>query len=137
MPWLTVPKIVWNANTLTFTYSLDGPVSWSAPRDGSERVELDSGTRDAWLTGENFYLSGRVRWVSTALWDAATGFRAFLAWARDYPNSFDWYPNKAIGTKYDSYLIEPWSQDVRPERDGTRVFTLQIQSVAGTAYAGY
>jgi hypothetical protein len=143
---LTTPKILWGAalaNTLRLGYPLDNVTSGDTPRDGSSWAQTPSGVEDAWIVGTDYVLSGDVRWIpqtdtSSPLatgWDGATGFRAFLAWARA-KNVIRFYPDAGAGTFVDSYLVDPLQGEPLWESDGTRRITLRIRNVS-TAYDGY
>lgn len=143
----THPKILWGAglaNTLYFGYALDNVVAESEPRSGSEQIQAPSGVEDAWTVGTDYVLTFDARWIPQADtvtpqatgWDGATGFRAFLEWARD-KNAFSFYPDATAGTVIAScYLAEPMKAAAASESDGTRRLTLKIRN-ASTAFDGY
>lgn len=99
------PRILWGTsytNALDFGYPLDSANAYSAPREGSEVVQLISGVEDASLAGEDYYLAGEARWIpeETGLspramrasgWNGTDGWRAFLHWARA-KNALRYYP---------------------------------------------
>jgi len=145
-----IPKIAWGtgyANTLYFGYPLDNAISWSDPRAGFEVAETAAGTEDAWDPGVWYLLTGDVRWIPTSDdttpmgdsitgWDGATGWRAFLEWARP-KQSFRFYPDKDVASYIDSYLVQPNSGAPSLEKaDATRKFTLAIRN-ASNDYSGY
>ena len=143
------PKIVWNGNTLTFSEPLEKPVTWPQDRPGTEVAEAPSGTRDAWHTGSYWFLAAVVRRVprvsgtsvwghSDTGWEGATGWAAFLEWARK-GNTFAFYPDKDAGTSFTCYLLEPGQAQPQPslEEDGTRRFSLKIRTTDGTEITGY
>jgi hypothetical protein len=135
---LKVPKILWGAafaNTLTLPYPLDGMIAGPEPRAGSETAQAPSGVEDAWTIGTDYVLEADARWIPQSLWDGATGFAAFLTWARD-KNVLRFYPDKDAGTYIDSYLVEPMSGQGEPESDGTRKVRFRIRN-STTAYDGY
>ena len=140
------PKILWGsgfANTLSFGYPLDNVQAGDEPRAGSVVDQAPSGVEDAWTVGTDYVLSADVRYIpqtDTASpvatgWDGATGFRAFLQWARD-KNLVRVYSDKDGGTFIDSYLVEPMSGQPELEEDGTRRLRIKIRN-ASTAYDGY
>jgi hypothetical protein len=141
-----VPKILWGAafaNTLAIGYWLDNTAAGDEPRPGSEVVQAPSGIEEAWTIGTDFLLTGEVRYIpptDTATpvatgWDGATGFRAFLAWARD-KNVIRFYPDATAGTSIDCYLVEPMTGQAAPEADGTRRVVLKLRNTT-TAFDGY
>jgi len=143
-----IPKITWGtsfANTLNFGFPLDNPVAWNDPREGSEVLVMESGARDAWTLGTDEFLAGDVRWIPgqnttdpvATGWDGSTGFKAFLAWARDM-NKLRFYPDKNSGTYHTCYLVEPLKGEPPAEPDGTRRIRLVIVD-DGTqgAFTGY
>ena len=140
------PKILWGsgfANTLSFGYPLDNVVAGDEPRAGSSVDQAPSGVEDAWTVGTDYVLSADVRYIPQADtvsptatgWDGATGFRAFLAWARD-KNLVRFYPDKDAGTFIDSYLVDPMTGQGSLEEDGTKRVTLKLRN-ASAAYDGY
>lgn len=142
-----VPRILWGAsfaNVLSFGYPLDGPISYPLPREGSEWVQASSGVRDAWLVGTDQRLRGSVRHIPIADtvspvasgWDGATGWRAFLEWARAM-NVFRFYPDKDLAGYLECYLVAPLLEPPALEDDGTRTLELEVESSAGTAFSGY
>lgn len=145
-----IPKITWGtsfANTLYLGYPLDSALSFSSPREGIEIIRSPSGEQDVWSLGVNFYLTGTARFIPISNgttpygdtitgWDGATGFRAFLDWAKE-GNAIRWFPDKDSGTYITSYL--DFSPEDRPtlEKDQTfRSYPLIIWN-ASTAYTGY
>ena len=141
------PKITWGAsfaNTLNIGYPLDNPVAFNDPRDGTEILVMESGVRDAWETGDDEYLAGDIRWIPGADtidpvatgWDGATGFKAFLKWARQM-NQFRFYPDKDVGTYHTCYLVSPLRGEPPAEEDGTRRIRLIMVDVNGTEFTGY
>lgn len=139
-----IPKIVWNANDLDIGYPLDNAVAYPEPVDGSDLVVAPSGARDAWIPRTREILVGDVRWIPTTDttdpvatgWDGATGWAAFLAYARK-GNAFDFYPDRSSTTSISSYLLEPFRGEPPIESDGSRRLRLKIESVDGSAYTGY
>jgi hypothetical protein len=143
----TLPKITWGtsyANTLSIGYPLDQASTWSEPREGSEQAVAPSGEVDAWTVGTDEYLAGSVRWIPTSTtadpvatgWDGATGFSAFLAWARDM-NAFRFYPDATSGTYFDAVLVEPLKGEPGLEEDGCRTLRIKIRSTADSPFTGY
>jgi len=148
MPIDTRPQITWEAafaNQLDFGYPLDNAVSYSQDREGSEWVQGPSGVEESWLLGVDDYLAADVRWIPTADttnpvatgWDGATGWRAFLAWARDMANPFRFFPDKDLGGFTLSTLVTPREGEPGLESDGTRRFRFVIRNSAGNPYTGY
>jgi hypothetical protein len=143
---LSLPKILWGAafaNTLNIGYPLDNVRAGSTPRDGSEFDQAVSGVEDAWIVGTDYVLMGDVRWIPQSNvasplatgWDGATGFRAFLEFARQ-KNLIRFYPDATLGTFIDSYLVDPLRDPADSESDGSRRLTLKIRQ-SSTAYDGY
>lgn len=135
---LKVPKILWGAalaNTLTLPYPLDNVIAGPEPRAGSESDQAPSGVEDAWTVGTDYILEGDARWIPQATWDGATGFAAFLTWARD-KKVIRFYPDKDAGTYIDCYLVEPMTGQGEQENDGTRRIRLRLRNVT-TAFDGY
>lgn len=140
------PKILWGAafaNTLSIGYRLDNVIAGPEPRAGSETAQAPSGVEDAWTIGTDYILEADIAFIpqtDTASplatgWDGATGFAAFLSWARD-KNLIRFYPDKDAGTFIDSYLVEPMAGQGQPETDATRRVRLRIRN-ASTPYDGY
>ncbi len=78
-----IPKITWGtsfANTLNIGYPLDNWASYSSAFDGSQFLQVESGTEDAWVINTNYILEGDIRWIPTdnstnptrTGWDGAT-----------------------------------------------------------------
>ena len=143
-----IPKITWGtsfANTLNIGFPLDSPRAWNDPREGSEWEVFPSGVRDAWLTGSDEYLAADIRWIPGATtadpvatgWDGATGFQAFLVWARDM-NKFRFYPDKDSGTYHTCYLVEPLKGEPAAEGDGSyRLRIVMVDDGTQGAFTGY
>ncbi len=132
-------RITWGtayANTFDGAYPLDVAVAWSQDRAGSATVQTLAGVEDAWIVGTDHLLSGQVRWLTTAQWDGATGFRALLEWARA-KNVVRWYGNRvgAPSTYTPCYLVEASAPELEP--DGTRKVTVTLRSSDGSAFTGY
>jgi len=139
-------RITWGtsfANTLEIGYPLDDWRSYATYREGTEFAQSYSGVEDAWVTGEDYVLEGTVRWIPTADtispvatgWDGATGWMAFLNWARK-KNEFRVYPDKTAGTYFASYLVEPLDGKHDLEPDGTRSVRIKVRNASGS-FAGY
>lgn len=142
----TIAKILWGssfANTLTFGYLLDNDTSGSEPREGSAWTQSPSGVEDAWITGTDYRFQCDARWIPqvdttsplATGWDGATGFRAFLEYARA-KNLVRVYPDAAGVTFIDSYLVEPMKGLPTLEDNGQRRLAMQFRN-ASTAYDGY
>ena len=143
-----VPKIEWGAafvNTLAFGYPLVNVQAYSASRDGLETLNGRDGGMDAWHNGNRYLLEGTIDippadWVTHygpgTGWTGATGWRAFLQWARE-TNQFRFYPSAALGTFYLAYLVDPWDGAPEPGWDFTRRLSLRILSAAGVPFLGY
>ncbi len=146
-----IPRIMWGtsfANQLDVGYPLDESNAWSETQVGSEYVQAPSGETDAWITGTVYFLAGAARWIPTVDgttpagdaitgWDGATGWRAFLEWARD-ANEFQFIPDKGVpGTFILSRLVEPIGGVPGLERtDFTRRVEIVIRNNT-SAYDGY
>lgn len=142
-----IPKITWGtsfANTVNIGYPLDNWASYSSAFDGSQFLQVESGTEDAWVINTNYILEGDIRWIPTSDltnptrtgWDGTTGVRAFLEWAR-LKNQFRWYPNKDDNATYvTSYLVEPINGAHALEPDGTRTIRIVMRN-SSTPYNGY
>lgn len=141
--WAKLPKIEWGAgftNTINIKYPVDDWRSYSEARAGSVAVQIESGEEDAWEIGSDYVFEGTFRWIPTTGsvqtgWDGATGWRAFLEWARK-KNQFRYYPNKDAGTFYTSYLVEPMNGAHDLEPDATRSVRMKIRNSSGS-YDGY
>lgn len=140
-------KIVWGGNTILSAEPLDFPLSHTTPRSGSDKAQAPSGTRDTWITGHDQTLSGDVRRIpgenqvtvyghTATGWDGATGWAAFLEYARD-GGVFTFFPNKDAGTNYTCTLIEPFDEEPTAERNGFRRLRLKIEDTSGTRIIGY
>lgn len=147
---LRTPKIGWGAsfaNTIEIEL-LDNPIAYSAPREGSEWDEGGTGVEDAWILGTDQFLEGDVPFIHTNTgdninatiatgWDGATGWRAFLEWARQ-KNQFRWYPDRTSGTFVLCYLVEPMNGAPQlDEGDGTRRLHLKIRTADDSPFTGY
>lgn len=139
-------KITWGTsfvNTLNIAYPLDDWRSYSTFREGTEFALSYSGIEDAWVTGEDYVLEGTVRWIPTSNtttplgtgWDGATGWQAFLSWARQ-KNEFRVFPDKDSGTYFTSYLVEPLDGKHDLEPDGTRSVRVKFRNASGS-FVGY
>jgi hypothetical protein len=132
-------KITWGAafaNTLLPAYPLDKATAYAEPKEGQETVKLGSGVEDAWALTEDQVLEGDVRWLTMAEWDGATGWRAFLAWARQ-KNVFRFYPDKDSGTYYSCYIQEPTAGPPTLEDDMTRSVHLKLRTSDDSPITGY
>lgn len=100
---LALPRINWGDTLqcwLNVAHPLEAPTSGSEPRDGFETIRLPSGTEDVWNMPDDYFLRGRVRsipitddaYLAATGWDGATGWRAFLEWARR-KKSCQFYPD--------------------------------------------
>lgn len=144
---ITRPMIKWGAafaNTLSIGYWLDNVSAGDEPRAGSETVQTPSGVEDSWTVGTDYILNGDVRFIPPADtaspvatgWDGATGFRAFLAWARD-KNLVRFYPDATdAATHTDCYLVSPMTGQGASEADGTRMVSLKLRN-STAAFDGY
>jgi hypothetical protein len=143
---LKLAKILWGpafANTLNIGYPFDNFASGSTPRDGSEQTQAPSGVEDAWTIGTDYLLDVVARYIPQVNtgspvatgWDGATGFRAFLEWARD-KNLVRLYGDAAGGAFIDCYLVDPMTDTPTPEADGTRTIHLRFRNSA-SAFDGY
>lgn len=141
-----IPKITWSgsyAATLNVGYPLDNWVATSNAFEGSQFVQVESGTEDAWIINTDYVLSGDIRWIPTSNsvnptqtgWDGVNGVLAFLEYARA-KNVFRYYPNKDEGTYITSYLVDPIDGSHTLEPDGTRTITIKIRN-STSAYTGY
>ncbi len=141
-----IPQITWGAafvNSLVIEYPLDNPVSYSEDKPGSSTT-LGQNAAASWLTGVDYYLEGDIRHIATNHgpsvrgWDGATGWGAFLEWARDAENLFRWIPDQDVpGTFVTARLIEPRSGPPALENSFRRTLHLKIQSTDGSAFTGY
>lgn len=146
-------KIVWGdtyANTLQAGYALDTAKSYSESRTGSETIQYVSGVEDAWVTGDDQVLEGMVRWiprlatttpegVNATGWEGATGWRAFLEWARR-KNVLRFYPDPVgdAATFFPCYLVEPSKGGPDNEDDFTRKLSLfRLRTSDGSVFVGY
>lgn len=142
-----IPKITWGtsfANTLNIGYPLDNFASYSSAFDGSQFLQVESGTEDAWVINTNYILEGDIRWIPTddlanptrTGWDGAAGCREFLEDARQ-KNQFRWFPDKDDGASFVlSTLVEPINGIHDLEPDGTRTIRIVIRN-SSTPYDGY
>jgi hypothetical protein len=141
-----IPKITWSgsyAATLNVGYPLDNWAAYSNAFEGSQFVQVESGTEDAWIINTEYVLEGDIRWIPTTNgvnptqtgWDGVNGVRAFLEYGRA-KNTFRWYPNKDEGTYIESYLVEPLNGAHGLEPDGTRTIRIKIRN-STTDYSGY
>ena len=135
-------SIEWNGNTLLMQYPFDNTNAYSTVIDGSETVRIENGFEYSWIPNTNYILEADVRWIPTTStstqtgWDGATGWRAFLEYARA-KNQFKFYPDARNPDYYiNSYLVEPLNGEHELESDGTRRFRLVIRNTT-TAYEGF
>lgn len=145
-----IPRITWEtafANQLDIAYPLDNFSEGGEPGEGSEVGEAPSGVRDVWITRDDQFLRGEIRWIPPANtaaplatgWYGATGFSAFLKWVRD-GNIFRWIPNLLVpATFIPSYWIEPFkgSPPREPNDPSFRRQRMVIRSSDGSEYPGY
>lgn len=142
-----VPRIAWGAgftNSLVFGWPLDEAKAYSLPRPPYEVEVSPGGVETAWLTAHNQMLDGVVRWIpgvdtgGVTGWDGATGWRAFLEWARA-KNQFRFIPNQAVlGTFFLATLHAPLEESgVENEDDFTRRFRISIRRVDDQPITGY
>lgn len=139
---ITLPKITWGtsfANTITIQLPVDNANSYSINMDGTKYSAFPSGEEDAWVVDTWYIFDGDFRWIPTTTtanatgWDGATGWRAFLEWAR-LKNQFRFYPDKNSGTFYLSTLAN--TDDIpKLEPNGTRIVHLQMRQIT-SAYDG-
>lgn len=146
MPSLTFPAIAWDGNTLVFAVPADNAVAYSEDREGSDRAEAPSGAVDAWIVGTNEFLELDARWIPTTDettpyghtatgWDGATGWGAFLRYARD-AGTFDFQPDKDTpGTSFTCVLVDPPKPSL--EEDGTRKIRLKIRTTDDSPFTGF
>lgn len=145
-----VPAIIWGGsfeNTLIFGLPLDNVISWERPIEGSSMSVAPSGERDGWIVGLEHVLEGDVRGIPTSDltspyvatgWDGASGWRAFLTWAREGPKTFRFAPEKgSLGVFVPSYLVRPWDESPSIDSNGERRVRLEMVSADGSAYTGF
>ena len=136
-----ISSIGWNGNTLLMGYALDNSTSYSTVIDGSDFVRTENGTEYSWVPNTNYILEADIRWIPTTStatqtgWDGATGWRAFLEYARA-KNKFTFYPFTGISTGIESYLVDPLDGQHELEPDGTRRIRLVIRNTT-TPYTGF
>jgi hypothetical protein len=132
-------------NTANLGQPLDNAIAYPVARQGSEWGQSSSGERDAWLLGHDQRLRGSVRHIPAADttdpvatgWDGATGWAAFLEWARAM-NAFRWYPEASDTVTFQTcYLVEPLDGEPALEENGDRVLDLVIEDTTGKAFTGY
>lgn len=143
-----VPKITWGtsfANTLTFGYPLVDAVAYPEPGPGSEWAEAPSGEVDAWVVRDDEILQGSVGWIPAGDttdpvatgWDGATGWGAFLKWARA-GNVFRFFPDKDNAAFVACVMADGANaQPPTLESDLTRRLAFRIRSTDGTPFTGY
>lgn len=144
-----IPAIIWGSgfvNTIDIGQPLDNAVTYSEPRENSEFTKTPSGVEDSWVTGDDEFLAGDIRYIPTADatspnaasgWDAADGWHAFLKWARK-KNVFRFVPDKTdTGTYIECYLVEPMRGEPAREPNGERRLRLVIRSTDDSPFTGY
>ncbi len=145
-----IPKITWGAsfaNTLYPGYSVDNPDPYNDRREGSEIDVAPSGARDSWSLGTDEFLAFDARWIpgdngttpegnTITGWDGATGWAAFIEWARDM-NAFRFYPDKDVGSYHTCLLVKPISGSPGRESDGTKRIRIVMVDTGGNAFTGY
>jgi hypothetical protein len=128
---------------LNLGYPLDEAVAYSRPQEGSQFVFLPSGEADGWDAGTAHRLDAVVRWIpredtATPLatgWDGATGWRAFLEWARR-GNPFWLSPDVTdLAAGWTMHLEAPFDEPPALEPDMTRAVRLTLR--ATVAIEGY
>lgn len=134
------------ANTLYPGFLPDKAVAWSEPREGSDFAKVSSGVEDSWIVGTDELLALDHRWIPAADitdpvvatgWDGATGWRAFLAWARA-KNIVRVCPDAGVLTSYQEiYLVDPMKGEPPQESDGTRKLRLTWRDANDTAFTGF
>jgi hypothetical protein len=145
-------KITWGAafaNTLNLGDGLDQTNAYPILRAGGEQTQYRSGVEDAWDAGTDQMFTGVARWVprdngSTGFgnaitgWNGATGFAAFLSWAR-LKNVVRFYPDP-VGTPalfYPCYLVEPMADPPELEDDFSRRVRLLLRTSDGSIVDGF
>jgi hypothetical protein len=148
-----IPRILWGAgfaNTLQAGWPLDSALSYSEPRPGFARSTTTAGGEDSWSYGDFFFLSGV--WVgvrpsayvggfggrTVTGYDGATGWQAFLAWAR-LGNTFRFVFDDAVpGTFRECVLVEPMKGDGELDTtDYSRRIPLVMRSNTNAAFTGF
>lgn len=143
-------KITWGtsfANTLEFGYPLDQASSYPQPRQGSEFGQSPGGEEDSWVVATDELLSFVARWIPAATgttpegttitgWDGATGFAAFLSWARA-KNPFRFFPLRTSASYVTCYLMEPMQGGPQLDDQGTRQLPMVIRSSSDAPFTGY
>lgn len=146
-----IPRITWGA---AFANQLDirdpvNALNYQVPAEGSEfDTNPSSGSADSWIYGPEQMLEVTIRWIPIANtttpavatgYDGATGWRAFLNWAREM-NVFRWIPDKdSPGTYYPMLLVEPLMEGgVALERGSRhRSLTLTMRTSDRSVVTGY
>jgi len=105
-----------SANELVMAVPLQDVVTDRVARAGSEWVQGASGTEDAWITGWDYTLTVRQRYIpdrlssstSDTFFAGSRSWQEFLDWARD-KQSFRFIPDRDYPDFYipDCYLVEP------------------------------
>ncbi len=139
-------------SAVIFDQQFDDALADELPRAGAEWGQSPSGAEDAWLYGQDQTLSGTLRhvppsdlsspncsgWYGTA--DDTminVGVQAMLRAGRD-KQTLRWVPDRSVCTTYqDSYLVEPLTQRVGLEGNGSPNRRIPISLRGSTVYAGY
>lgn len=146
-----IPRILWGAgfaNTLQAGWPLDAATTFSLPKPGFARSTTTGGTEDAWSYGDFHYLTGAVVGIRpTAFpgyqgrtvtgYDGATGWQAFMAWART-GNTLRFIPDDAVpGTFKECVMVQPMDSDgdTDPNDYSRRIlFTFRSNSTPFTGF---
>ena len=140
------PKFTWGAafvNALSIGYPLDSVKAGDEPRAGSAFDRSVAGIEDSWITGTDYLLTAMVRYIPqvdsasplATGWDGTTGFRAFLAYARQ-KNLVRFFPDATSGTFVACYVADPMQGTPDYETDGARKLTITLRNTTA-AFDGY
>lgn len=142
------PQITWGAsfaNTLVFAQPLDNATCYSRDTVEAQRVAARNFESDGFAYGSRGILTGMVRRIprvdtgSVTGWEGATGWDAFLAWARD-AQPFRWYPDivgnpSLYWTCYFADDEDPEGHDEEITRH--RTLTLTMRQADDAWFEGY
>ncbi|HKV74588.1 MAG TPA: hypothetical protein VJN95_08715 [Gemmatimonadales bacterium] len=139
-------------SAVIFDQQFDDALADELPRAGADWGQAPSGVEDAWLYGQDQVLSGTLRHIPPA--DSAgphcsgwygsgddtminVGVQAMLRAGRD-KQSLRWVPDRTVCTTYqDSYLVEPMTQRIGLEGNGSPNRRIPITLRGSAVFAGY
>lgn len=132
-----IPEFRWGvgfAQAWRPAYPVDGVRYWDRPRT-VDRVVTLTGVEDAWITGTDYYASGRVRWLGRGQYAADAGFAGLVRAARE--GAVRLYPDPATAPDWFVSVYVEGVDEVTPEAeaDFTMASDLTVRGVSGATVA--